>query len=46
MGASAISGVIITEEDSGTIIERGVFPGMEIKLTIANNRTIDGDGAF
>jgi uncharacterized protein (TIGR02145 family) len=44
-GTTAIGGGTITDEGSGTVIERGVCWSTEITPTIADNKTINGYGA-
>lgn len=44
-GTSATSGGIITDEGSGTVVERGIYWSKGITPTIADNLTVDGGGA-
>ena len=47
-GTTAISGGTITDEGSGTIVERGICWSEELKPTVVDSRTIEGggDGTF
>jgi uncharacterized protein (TIGR02145 family) len=44
-GTTATSGGSITDEGSGTIVERGICWSKGITPTVADNRTIEGGGA-